>query len=253
MPRVGADAGPAAWVRLYGELNDFLPPELRGREVVHPVVGSPPVKDLIESLGVPHVEVDLILVGDRSVDFAARVGPGDRIAVYPPFRSLDVSPLRRIERRPAGRTFVLDGHLGRLARLLRLLGLDALHANGYRDDELAQLARREGRILLTRDRELLKRSVVEHGYWVRSSEPLAQAREVLLRFGLRGSVAPFTRCLLCNGLLHGVTKEEVQEEVPPRVAAWREVYLRCRGCGKVYWEGTHYPRLQDLVNRILAT
>ncbi|MCX7750221.1 MAG: Mut7-C ubiquitin/RNAse domain-containing protein, partial [Candidatus Bipolaricaulota bacterium] len=199
------------------------------------------------------VEVDLILLGGRSVDFLARVGPGDRVAVYPPFRNLDISPLRRIARGPARPAFVLDGHLGRLARLLRLLGLDALHSNGYGDEELVAVARAEGRVVLTRDRELLKRSAVEHGYWVRASEPVAQAREVLQRFRLEGSLAPFTRCLLCNGSLREASKDEVAGEVPPRVAAWREAYLRCAGCGKVYWEGTHHPRLRELVSRILAT
>ncbi|MCX7844965.1 MAG: twitching motility protein PilT, partial [Candidatus Bipolaricaulota bacterium] len=146
-PRGGE--GPAAWVRLYGELNDFLPPELRGKDVRYPLGGTPAVKDVIESLGVPHVEVDLILLGGRSVDFLARVGPGDRVAVYPPFRNLDISPVRRIARGPARPAFVLDGHLGRLARLLRLLGLDALHSNGYGDEELVAVARAEGRVVLT--------------------------------------------------------------------------------------------------------
>ncbi|HEU69066.1 MAG TPA: twitching motility protein PilT [Candidatus Acetothermia bacterium] len=241
-----------AAVRAYGELNDFIPMELRQTSIRCAFQGTPAVKDVIESLGIPHVEVELILVNGESVDLAARLAPGDRVAVYPRFTRLDIAPLRRVQRGPLARVaFALDAHLGKLARLLRLLGLDATHADGCADEDLVASAVRAGRIVLTRDRELLKRGALTHGYWVRSTDSVEQAREVVQRFGLAGRVQPFTRCLGCGGVLAPVKKEEVLERIPPRVAAWRDDYRQCTGCGKLYWEGTHHPRLRATVRRIL--
>src|SRR5262249_31383318 len=153
-----------ACFRFYAELNDFLPPGRRGVTFTYSFEGSPSIKDLIEALGVPHTEVDLILVNGESVDFAYRVREGDRISVYPVFESLDITPLLRVRPRPLRETrFVLDTHLGRLAAYLRLLGFDTLYRNDAGDDELARISSGEGRILLTRDRGLLKRSQVTHG------------------------------------------------------------------------------------------
>lgn len=207
---------------------------------------------MIEAVGVPYVEVELILLNGESVDFAARLSSGDRVAVCPSFRRLVITSLRRVRKEGLTRTsFALDAHLGKLARSLRLLGLDAAHSNAYEDEELVALAVREGRIVLTRDRELLKRAAVTYGYWVRSTDPVRQAQEVVQRFNLRGEIAPFTRCLKCNGRLARVAKDAVQDWIPPRVAAWRDEYLRCVGCGKLYWEGTHHPRLRATLDRIL--
>lgn len=244
-----AEGAPAATVRVYAELNDFLPPERRGREVTVPVQGTPAVKDLIASLGIPHVEVALVLIDGEATDLGARVRPGDRVAVYPPLPTLGIGGARP----PSPVRFALDAHLGKLARLLRLLGFDAVHSNGYRDEELVAVSSREGRVILTRDRELLKRSAVRLGYWVRATDPLAQAVEVVRRFELRGGAAPFTRCLQCNGRLVQADRSEAIPRVPPRVAAWRDEFLSCSGCGKLYWEGTHHPRLQELVSRVLNT
>lgn len=244
---------PNAYFRFYGELNDFLPPERRQVEIPYPVQGTPAVKDAIEALGVPHVEVDLILVNGESVGFEHRLKPEDRVAVYPVWESLDITPVVRLRDRPLRKTaFVADVHLGKLARLLRLLGFDALHSHGYRDQEIVAISVREGRILLTRDRQLLKHSAVTHGYWIRSNRPLDQAREVVGRFDLVAQVQPFTRCLACNGLLQPVRKEQVLDQIPPRVALWREDYFRCSGCGKLYWQGTHYPKLAEAITRILG-
>jgi len=245
------EEGTAA-IRVYGELNDFLPAEWRQRTVPYPFRGTPAIKDAIESLGVPHVEVEVVLLNGEPVDFAARLGDGDRLAVYPKFESLDVTGLLRVRGAPLRRiAFLLDDHLGKLARFLRLLGLDALHANGCRDEDLVASAVREGRIVLTRDRELLKRGAVTHGYWVRSTDPVEQAREVVRRFDLASQVRPFTRCLACGGALAPVEKEQVRERIPPRVAAWRDEYRQCAACGKLYWEGTHHPRLRATMDRIL--
>jgi len=242
-----------ATFRFYAELNDFLPEERRQREFTYEFLGSPAVKDAIEALGVPHVEVDLILVNGRSVPFSYRLQPGDRVAVYPMFESLDISPLTRLRPRPLRRpAFVADVHLRKLARLLRLLGFDVVFRDDADDPELVELSVREGRILLTRDRQLLKHGALTHGYFVRSERPVEQVREVIRRFDLAGQVRPFTRCLECGGPLERVAKEQVLDRIPPRTAAWLDEYVLCQGCGKLYWRGTHYGRLERLVAEVLA-
>ncbi len=238
--------------RFYAELNDFLPTERRKVEIPYRFDISPTVKDAIESLGVPHVEVDLILVNGASVGFDHRLVAGDRVSVYPVFESLDIGPVVRLREEPLRRTaFVADVHLRRLARFLRLLGFDALHTNDFDDEELVEISASEGRILLTRDRQLLKHGRVTHGYWVRSTDPVEQAREVVRRFDLIDGVQPFSRCPACNGNLGAVEKEAVAAEIPPKTARWLDEYVRCDACGKLYWHGTHFNRLEDLIERIL--
>jgi len=241
-----------ATFRFYAELGDFLPPEKRGCSFVHGFNGEPRVKDTIESLGVPHVEVDVILANGRSVDFDYRLRAGDRIAVYPAFESIDISPLVRLRAKPLRRTaFVADVHLRRLARYLRLLGFDTLHSNAYSDVAIVAIAETEKRIILTRDRALLKRGAVTHGYWVRSTDPITQAREVLGRFDLRGQVNAFARCPACNGAIVPVPKDDVLDRIPPKTALWQEDYFLCKECGKLYWRGTHFPRLKAIIDRII--
>src|SRR5690554_6793227 len=187
--------------RFYAILNDFLPLHRRGRPFVYTLEGRASVKDTIEALGVPHTEVDLILINGEPVGFNAIVEDGDRVSVYPPFTALDISPLPRM--RPASPDeprFVLDQHLGRLAAYLRMLGFDTLYRNDYTDPELAAISAGEGRTLLTRDRGLLKRRVVTHGYCVRSTDPREQVAEVVRRFDLVHRIKPFRRCAHCNGV-----------------------------------------------------
>jgi uncharacterized protein with PIN domain/sulfur carrier protein ThiS len=204
------------YFRFYAELNDFLPKSKRQVTFAFPLQNRTSVKDLIESLGVPHTEVDLILVNGESVDFSYIVQPNDRVSVYPVFESIDVTPLVRVRPQPLREPrFVLDTHLGRLAAYLRMFGFDTLYRNDYLDEELARLSSTEHRILLTRDPGLLKRSIVTHGYAVRASNPKRQLGEVLQRFDLFGAVSPFARCLRCNGLLHPVSKEEISNRLLP--------------------------------------
>jgi len=241
-----------ATFRFYEELNDFLPEESRKRPVSFTFVVGPSVKDAIEALGVPHVEVDLVVVNGRSVGFDHRLGNGERVAVYPVFESIDVSPAVRLRPEPLRRTaFVADVHLRRLARLLRLLGLDTVHGSDLDDDEIVAISKREHRIILTRDRQLLKHGDVTHGYWVRSTDPTEQAREVVRRFDLRDQISPFSRCLVCNGELERVEKGEVLDRIPPKTAAWLDEYYACRSCRKLYWRGTHADRLADTIDRIV--
>lgn len=286
------------YLRFYEELNDFLPEAWRKTTFAYPLGRSTSIKDLIESLGVPHPEVDLVLVNGESVDFSYRVREGDRISVYPVFESLDIGSVQRLRPIPLREPrFVVDNHLGKLTRYLRLLGFDTLYINRYarhtwttplsrrsegtspeqgceegsrpkrsflssdsltkkreaqaEDAELARISAEESRILLTRDRNLLKRAIITRGYWVRSADPRSQIREILDRFDLRGSVRPFCRCLVCNGLLQSVPKAEVFSQLPPRVRLEQEEFYRCSSCGKVYWPGSHCRSMNRMLEELL--
>ena len=241
----------AAQFRFYEELNDFLPIPRRQRTFTHGFSGTPSVKDTVEALGVPHTEVDLILVDGRSVGFGYLLTGGERIAVYPVFESLDITPLVHLRPRPLrDPRFVLDVHLGKLTRFLRLLGFDSWWANDLDDSAIIESSLRQRRIILTRDRGILKHGRVTHGYWVRATQPRQQIREVVRRFDLGGSIRPFTRCLECNAGLTPVEKDAVRDRVPSR--AWKEhdAFVRCTGCGKIFWAGSHYARMRRWVDEL---
>jgi uncharacterized protein with PIN domain len=238
-------------IRFYEELNDFLPPGRRKIDLHHRLKQAASIKDTIESFGVPHTEVDLILINGRSVGFDYRVQEGDRISVYPVFEALDITPVTRLRPAPLRITrFVLDGHLGRLAAYLRLFGFDTLYRNDYDDATLADISAAEGRILLTRDRRLLMRKQITCGHYVRAAQPRAQLLEVLERFDLLQTQRPFTRCLHCNGTIVAVSRDEVLSRLLPRTRAVYEEFWQCRDCGKIYWKGGHYQRLQQLVDSV---
>lgn len=235
-------------MRFYAELQDFLPDGASGHVTRHfDVPGS--VKDLIESCGVPHTEVDLIMVEGESVGFDHLVRDGDHVSVYPVFESFDISPIVRVRAEPLRETrFVADVHLGRLARYLRLLGFDTVYDTGWDDAELADISSKQRRILLTRDVELLKRSSVTRGYYVRSDDPRTQVVEVTRRFHLDEDLRPFTRCMVCNGLVSPVDKSEVEHRLPPLTREQFDDFSRCGNCGRVYWQGAHRSELERIVD-----
>jgi hypothetical protein len=241
-----------ATIRLYQELNRFLPRNHDGPEVTKSFIGNPGVKDLIESLGVPHTEVDLVLVDGESVDFDYQVQDGDRIAVYPVFESLDVAPVSRVRSEPLRNPrFILDVHLGKLARLLRMLGFDTLYDNAWDDPEIVRRGTQQGRIILTRDGGILKRREVTHGYLVRSDDPLEQAAEVLRRFDLAGRVEPFRRCMACNGIIEPVARDAIEDELLPGTREAYDEFYRCRACGRIYWRGSHYEQMLSKIDVLL--
>jgi hypothetical protein len=240
--------------RFYAELNDFLPLSKRLVSFAHIFEGRVSIKDMIEAQGVPHTEVDRILVNDRSVDFSYIVQDGDRINVYPVSEEPDITQLSLVRPKPLFvARFVLDIHLGKLATSLRMLGFDTLYRNDYRDEELAHISSTEDRILLTRDRGLLMRSMVTHGYYVRSTNPQQQVVEVLRRFDLFGAVAPFHRCLRCNGLLKTVSKESIIDQLPPQIRQVVNEFHRCSECCQIYWKGSHYERMQKFIQVVLSS
>jgi uncharacterized protein with PIN domain len=238
--------------RFYAELNDFLAPEQRMRSFAHPLFLPASVKDVIESLGVPHTEVDLILANGVPVGFSSLVQHDDYISVYPRFTWLDVSSLVQLRPPLQDMRFALDTHLGRLAIYLRMMGFDALYETSCDDQELSRISAHEKRILLTRDRGLLKRGEVTYGYCVRETEPRRQLLEVLRRFNLFRSVAPFQRCLRCNALLRPISKESILQRLPPRTAECNHEFQICPGCDRLYWRGSHYEHMQRFIEHVLA-
>jgi uncharacterized protein with PIN domain len=239
--------------RFHAELNDFLPRERRGRPFSHAFERRAAIKDVIESLGIPHTEVDVILVDGASVGFDHILGDGERVDVYPWSVEIPVaSPQRLRPRPPAVPRFVLDAHLGRLARYLRLLGFDCRYRNDFGDDELAAIADEEARVLLTRDRNLLKRKRIRLAHFVRADDPLEQLEEVCDEFDLVDAFAPFTRCTRCNGKLVPVDKADVIDRLEPLTRQYVERFLECDSCGHLYWHGSHVGRMQALVERLKA-
>lgn len=240
------------YFRFYANLNDFLPLYKRQIGFVHLLKEPASVKDTIEALGIPHPEVALILVNGESVDFAYLVRNGDRVAVYPQFATLEIGLLSQVQPQPLTYIrFILDIHLGKLATYLRLLGLDVLYQNNYQDQKLAELSNQTERVLLTRDRGLLKRSIVTYGYCVREKNPEQQVLEVLQRFELFNKLAPFQRCLRCNGLLEPIDKAIICDRLPPRTLQHYDTFATCQTCDNLYWQGSHHRRLQQFVDRIV--
>lgn len=240
------------WLRFYGELNDLLSAGRRQTAFSRILPEPTSVKDLIEGCGVPHTEVDLILVNGRLVDFSWPVEGGERVSVYPLFRSIEISgaaPLQaRTLREPR---FLVDVNLGKLARFLRMAGFDTAYRNDAKDRELIGQMLEEDRVLLTRDRKLLMHKVVQYGCLVRSTRAADQLEEVLRRYDLFGEVNPYSRCIHCNGLLKSVPKEEVLDQLEPLTKRYYNRFSQCTGCGQVYWAGTHRDRLDPKVQKIL--
>jgi uncharacterized protein with PIN domain len=232
-----------AILRARGNLGDFLRPDRRG--VAFAVAFELPVgvRDLVQSVGIPHVEVARVTVDGRTAAWDDRIDDGAEI---------DLAARYPLTAPPEQARFLLDVHLGRLARHLRLVGIDAAHDQEADDPSLVARSPAEDRILLTRDRGLLMHAALRRASFVRATDPLAQAREVIARFALAGGREPFTRCLVCNEVLEGASAAEAAPAVPAAVAATFEEFRRCPGCGRFYWEGSHHRRLQRVAAEILS-
>jgi uncharacterized protein with PIN domain len=236
----------------HDDLNDFMPAERKDVPFSYSFQGPQSVKHLIESLGVPHTEVGCILVNEMPADFGYLPRDEDAIEVFPLFNTNGDNPELSRLFPPGERRFILDNHLGRLAYYLRMLGMDCLYQNDYQDDDLALIASQGERILLTRDRRLLMRNAVIYGYWVRSKIPRCQLVEVARRFALSGTIIPFHRCMRCNGILQPARKEDVLPSLLPLTKKYFEEFRICPDCEQVYWKGSHYERMNKLIELVLA-
>ena len=238
------------------ELNfhSDLPRFLRSKKtsIVRRLNERTSVKDVIEACGVPHTEIDLILVDGQPVGFEEVLAHDTVVDVH----GLDLNgPTRFLKNRlqvRAIREFIADGHLGKLVRDLRLLGIDVAYERDAEDRQLVDIATKQNRALLTRDRRLLMHSAVRHGYYLRSQQPFEQTTEVLRRFNLGGAIRPFCRCLRCNALLEAVVKSKVVHRLEPLTKRYYQQFRKCRGCGQIYWSGSHFDKLRDRVEKLRA-
>lgn len=241
-----------AYFRFYAELNNFLPPAQRQRRIRHSCSRDATVKHMIEALGVPHTEVDLILVDDESVDFSHRLQDRESVSVYPCFTRIDITPLTKLRPPPPSR-FIADAHLGQLAKNLRMLGFDVLYRNDYSDAQVARISAEENRVVLTRDRDLLIRKEIVYGCYLHTVSCDDQLAEVITRFDLARLARAFSRCLTCNGVLRTVEKTEVEHRVPHHSRQFYERFYECEDCAQVYWEGSHVERMRRRVAQMLGT
>ena len=240
-----------ATLRFYAELNDFLPPARRQRDWRMSFDAPAPVRHLIEICGVPHTEIELIMRDGESIDLETRVGDGERIAVYPMFEAFDVRSVLRVRPNALREIrFLADAHLGALARRLRMMGFDTLWHNDLGDVELAAVAGREHRILLSRDRQLLMRRAVTHGCYLRPGSTRSQLAYLVERLQLCAEIRPFSRCIACNSSLVAVAPSAVRDRVPPAVRRSLHDYWLCEGCGRVYWKGSHWQAMRRQIAEI---
>lgn len=238
----------------HGVLNDFLSAEFVGRASHYQFSGQPSIKDAIEAQGVPHTEVAVILVNGIAVNFSYGLSHEDDVHVYPHAAHPEVAAQYLQAFLPAGQpAFILDVHLGKLARYLRTAGFDTLYEkNDMGDAVIASIAERDTRIVLTRDVGLLKRSRIQYGYWLRQTESRAQFRELVSHYALKPLFKPFSRCSHCNGEVSAVDKGMVSNQLPPRVLndSLLENFVQCSACGHIYWQGSHYTHMQQFFDSL---
>jgi uncharacterized protein with PIN domain len=228
-----------AYFLFLGRLNDFLPRDQRNQTIPIDFRGRQSIKHLAESLGVPHPEIGQVQVNGQAGTLSDITQDGDRLELHPIPNGCPVEP-----------RFVLDNHLGRLAAYLRMLGFDCLYQNHFDDKEMAEIVQKEERILLTRDRRLLMRKAVTHGYCLRSLDSLEQLSEVIRRFELKERIRPFHRCLRCNHPLEPVAKEAVLDRLEPLTRLYFDEFQICPACQQIYWKGSHYERMQGLIEQM---
>lgn len=237
--------------RFYEELNDFLPERRKRVAFDFNFEGNPAVKDIIESLGVPHTEVDLIIVNGKSVAFGYYLKNGDVVSVYPVFENLDISNLTHLREKPLREPkFICDVQLGKLAKHLRMLGFDALYFNRISEKDVIRISNEEKRTILTRNIFLLKNSLVMRGYWIRSQDPHVQIIQVIHFSDLLNRIKPFYRCSECNGLLEPVAKEEIMDKLLPNTKKYFDEFHKCSSCDKIYWKGSHFKKILDLSENV---
>lgn len=241
-----------ACFRFYEELNDFLPQGKRKKQFQYEFSGNPSVKDAIEAIGVPHAEVDLILVNCNSVDFSYKLRNKDTVSVYPVFESLDIGSVTHLRERPLrDLKFITDVHLGKLTKYLRLCGFDTYCRKDLKDEEIIYLSLLDKRVILTRDKQLLKNNKITHGLWIRSDQPYEQLRELLLRFDLKKNLTLFTRCMECNGELMDVAKKDILERLLPGTRQYYRKFRECPVCKRIYWNGSHYQNMKKRIRMLV--
>jgi uncharacterized protein len=239
-----------AMFRFYEELNDFLPVEKRKVQFEYRFDCRPSVKDAVEAIGVPHTEIDMIIVNGVSVAFSYNLRDNDSISIYPVFESFDISDVTHLREKPLREPkFIADVHLGKLVRQMRLMGFDTAYENNLTNDEIIKRSLLEKRAILTRDKGMLMNGAVTHVCWIRSTNNREQLEQVIKRFDMNRLLNPFTRCLDCNGLIENVSKEEILSKIEPGTSLYYDEFRRCIVCGKIFWKGSHYLKMKKNIEK----
>jgi uncharacterized protein len=247
--RIVNDMQHTARFRFHFSLIDFLAPAQRNSWVMREFEGAPAIKDVIEAIGVPHTEIDVLLVNCKPVTTAYQLKAGDEVEIYPAsVHTMWPTAITLLPVLPENPAFIVDVHLGKLARLLRMLGFDTLYNESYSEKEMVTIATTENRILLSRGVGIFKHKNIRHGYWLRSQLPEEQLHEVVSYYKLPTRITPFTRCMGCNGLVEPVAKDIVVDLLPPKTKLYYHEFYQCGNCRHVYWKGSHYKRMLESVN-----
>ncbi|MEU3946254.1 Mut7-C RNAse domain-containing protein [Streptomyces sp. NPDC029526] len=235
--------GPEIRVEFAPQLLVFVPQARDTGTVRTGTDGVSGLGHVVESLGVPLTEVGTLLVDGREVPVSHLPGAGESVTVHA------VEHPQRVPGAPL--RFLLDVHLGTLARRMRLLGVDtAYESTDIGDPALAARSAAEQRVMLSRDRGLLRRRELWAGAFVYSTRPEEQLEYVLDRF--RPELRPWTRCTACNGLLRSATKEQVADQLKGGTHRTYDVFAQCAQCGRAYWKGAHHEQLEAIVDRAVA-
>ena len=243
---------PKITFRFYEELNDFLPKNRRKADFETMYKGKRSIKDMIESLGVPHTEVDLILVDGKSVDFNYILQDKDRVSVYPVFESLNITNVTHLRKTPLRRNkFIADINLGNIVKYMRVLGLDVYYDSLLSSHKIIELSNKEKRIILTKSKKLLMFKDVSRGIFIRPGTTTEQIRRIIDYLDIYSIIIPFSRCLRCNTLLNSVPKEQIIDRIPPKTKKFCSEFFQCQSCDKIYWKGTHYIEMEKFVRQIL--
>jgi uncharacterized protein with PIN domain len=240
-----------AHFRFYAELNDFLPKSQKQVRFSYHFYGPLRVQEAILSMRIPLSEVDLILINGLSQKPQHLLKDGDYVSIYPVFETIDISCLTKLRPKPLRHTlFILDVHLGKLAKYLRMAGFDTHYNNQIEDAEIIDISIQTGRIILTRDKDLLRSAKVKHGYFVRSTSPRKQFIEIINKFDLTSQFSPLIRCLECNHLLTSVQPSKIKDQLDTYLIQHFNTFYSCEKCGRIYWKGSHYKRMVNYINHL---
>jgi len=234
----------------HSSFNELLSTERKGGEFIYQFNGEPSIKHLVEAVRIPHTEIGKIFVNGQEVNLSYLAQDGDKISVYALISNRQYHEQDSDKFNYNDARFILDNHLGKLTTYLRMLGFDSRYCNDFQDEELAEIAGNEGRVLLTRDRGLLMRRSIEYGYLLRSMDARKQVTEVLQQYELFNQIRPFERCLRCNGHLQHIEKGTILDRLEPLTKKYYNEFCICQDCNRIYWKGSHYERMQEFISHL---
>jgi uncharacterized protein len=238
-------------IRFYEELNRLLSPYLQKKDFTFQIESKTSIQQLLDKLNIPLSIIDLILVNGVSAGLKCQLNDGDRISIYPVFETFNIAPLSLLHVKPLRRLrFICDDHLGKLAKYMRALGFDVLYNNNFQNHQVIDTSIEQKRIILTKDKLLIKNHRITRAYLVKESDSRKQLSEIVLYFDLFGCIDPLSRCLRCNNCVQPATKESIKNYVPASILNMHDCFKQCDSCKRIYWMGSHYDSMMNWIGRI---